>query len=176
VVGGTIHGQSFFLQGVPAQLSHVWQDVTRSVGFVGDDAESRGRLAGTASVIDGDTIEVHGERIRLHGIDAPESDQTCLDAAGQKWRCGQQAALALQDLIGRRTVTCEERDTDRYGRIIGRCTAGGVDIGRWLVAEGLALAYRRYSRDYVAAEEEARAAGRGMWTGTFEPPWEWRRR
>jgi endonuclease YncB( thermonuclease family) len=125
---------------------------------------------------DGDTIEIHGQRIRLHGIDAPEGGQTCLDAAGRNWRCGQRAALALQDLIGRRTVTCDERDVDRYGRIVGRCLAGELDINGWLVAQGLALAYRRYSQDYVAAEDEARAAGRGMWAGTFEPPWEWRRR
>jgi endonuclease YncB( thermonuclease family) len=133
-------------------------------------------IAGVASVIDADTIEIHGERIRLHGIDAPESSQTCLDLAGREWRCGQAAALALQDLIGRRTVTCDERDVDRYARIVGRCLVGEVDINEWLVAQGLALAYRRYSLDYVAAEDEARAAGRGMWAGTFDPPWEWRRR
>ena len=98
------------------------------------------------------------------------------DTAGQKWRCGQRAALALQDLIGRRTVTCDERDVDRYGRIVGRCLVDEVDINEWLVAQGLALAYRRYSLDYVAAEDQAREAGRGMWAGSFEPPWEWRRR
>ncbi len=104
---------------------------------------ARADIAGVASVIDGDTIEIHGQRIRLHGIDAPESGQTCLDAAGRKWRCGQRAALALQDLIGRRTVTCDERDVDRYGRIVGRCLVGELDINEWLVAQGLALAYRQ---------------------------------
>jgi endonuclease YncB( thermonuclease family) len=142
----------------------------------GSPVHAGGEVAGVASVIDADTIEIHGQRIRLHGIDAPESSQTCLDAGGRTWRCGQRAALALQDLIGRRTVTCDERDVDRYGRIVGRCLAGELDINGWLVAQGLALAYRRYSQDYVAAEDEARAAGRGMWAGTFEPPWEWRRR
>lgn len=69
----------------------------------------------------------------------PESSQTCLDETGQKWRCGQAAALALQDLIGRRTVTCDERNVDRYGRIVSRCLVGQVDINQWLVAQGLVL-------------------------------------
>jgi endonuclease YncB( thermonuclease family) len=142
----------------------------------GSPVQAGGKIAGVASVVDPDTIEIHGQRIRLHGIDAPEGGQTCLDAAGRTWRCGQRAALALQDLSGRRTVTCDERDVDRYGRIVGRCLVGEVDINKWLVAQGLALAYRRYSRAYVGAEDEARAAGRGMWAGTFEPPWEWRGR
>jgi endonuclease YncB( thermonuclease family) len=90
--------------------------------------------AGIASVIDGDTIEIHGQRARLHGIDAPEGGQACLDVAGRNWRCGQRAALALQDLIGRRTVTCDERDVDRYGRVVGRCLVGDLDINEWLVA------------------------------------------
>jgi endonuclease YncB( thermonuclease family) len=121
----------------------------------GCPVQAGGEIAGVASVIDGDTIEIHGQRIRLHGIDAPEGGQTCLDAAGRNWRCGQRAALALQDLIGRRTVTCHERDVDRYGRIVGQCLVGDLGINEWLVAQGLALAYRHYSRDYVAAEDQA---------------------
>ena len=71
-------------------------------------------IAGRASVIDGDTIEIRGERIRLHGIDTPESSQLC-DLDGQPYRCGQQAALALADKIGEKTVRCAEKDVDRYG-------------------------------------------------------------
>ena len=85
-------------------------------------------------------------------------------------------ALALQDLIGRRTITCDERDVDRYERIISRCLVGDLDINEWLVAQGLALAYPKYSHDYVPAEDQAQNARRGMWAGTFELPWEWRRR
>jgi len=69
----------------------------------------------------------------------------------------------VQHLIGRRTVTCDERDVDRYGRIVGRCIVGDLDMNEWLVGQGLALAYRHYSMDYVAAEDKARAAGRGVW-------------
>jgi endonuclease YncB( thermonuclease family) len=90
--------------------------------------QAGGEIAGGASVIDANTLEIHGQRIRLHGIDASESSQTCLDDVRQKWRCGQRAALALQDLISRRTVTCDERDVDRYGPSIGRCLVGGLDL------------------------------------------------
>ncbi len=88
-------------------------------------------VAGVASVIDGDTIEVHGQRIRLHGIDAPESRQLCL-IDGKPWRCGKDAANALADKIARRPVMCEDLGRDRYKRIIARCVAAGEDIGRWM--------------------------------------------
>jgi endonuclease YncB( thermonuclease family) len=132
-------------------------------------------LTGRASVIDGDTIEIHGQRIRLFGIDAPESRQTC-EAEQQTYRCGQQAALALVDHIGQRTVACEERDVDRYGRMVAVCRVDGEDIGAWMVAQGWALAYSRYSRDYFDEELAARANKRGMWRGNFMRPWLWRER
>ena len=131
-------------------------------------------IVGVASVIDGDTIEIHGVRIRLYGIDAPESRQLCTRPTGERWRCGQQASLALSDQIGRSTVSCDPRDTDRYGRTVAVCTSRGVDLNGWLVTQGWAVAYRRYSRDYVRAEDQARAASRGVWSGQFERPWDWR--
>ena len=131
-------------------------------------------VAGTASVIDGDTIEVHGQRIRLHGIDAPESRQLCrLD--GKPWQCGKDAANALADKIARRPMTCEDLGRDRYNRIIARCIVAGEDLGEWMVQQGLALAYRRYSLDYVDEEADAQAARRGIWASEFVKPWEWRR-
>jgi endonuclease YncB( thermonuclease family) len=142
-------------------------------GLSGFSAGPYADIAGVASIVDGDTLEIYGQRIRLYGIDAPEDCQTCEDASGQTWRCGQRAALGLQDLIGHRTVSCDERNLDRYGRMAGRSRVGGLDINLWLVAQGLAPAYRQYSRDYVAAEDRARAAGPGMWVGRLEPPWEW---
>ena len=81
-----------------------------------------------ATVIDGDTIEIQGERIRLHGIDAPESGQQCRTRDGEAYRCGQQASFALADMVGRQTVRCVEIDRDRYGRMVGKCQAGGEDL------------------------------------------------
>ena len=131
-------------------------------------------MSGRARVIDGDTIQVQATRIRLHGIDAPELDQLChVDA--RQWRCGREAARALEEMIGTGTLTCEVLDRDRYGRSIAVCRAGGEDLGAWMVSEGWALAYRHYATDYVAEEAEAKAAGRGIWRGRFVPPWEWRR-
>ena len=141
----------------------------------GVSAADPGEITGVASVIDGDTIDIHGTRIRLHGIDAPESKQLCLDGVGKEWRCGQKAALALADRIGRSPVSCEKQDMDRYGRVVGQCSVGGTDVNAWLVAQGWAVAYQQYSRDYVGQEDEARAAGRGIWGGRFVMPWDWRR-
>lgn len=131
-------------------------------------------IAGTASVIDGDTVEIHGQRLRLHAIDAPESRQTCL-RDGVPWRCGQAAALALAARIGRQPLRCQQTDTDRYQRVVARCHLGSEDLGGWLVGQGLAMAYRPYGRDYVAQEAAARAARKGLWASEFTPPWDWRR-
>lgn len=131
-------------------------------------------LMGVASVIDGDTIEIHGTRIRLHGVDAPERSQLCQHPSGKDWRCGQQASLALADRIGRTLVRCEPRDHDRYGRVIAVCFQGTDDLSRWLVSNGWAVAFRRYSLDYIAEEDTARTAGKNIWSGPFEMPWDWR--
>lgn len=131
-------------------------------------------VVGVASVIDGDTIEIRGQRIRLFGIDAPEGRQRC-ERDGKPYRCGQEAALALADKIDRKTVRCEQKDLDRYGRIVAVCRLGGEDLNGWLVRNGYAVAYRRYSLDYVAAEDKARSERRGLWAGEFTLPWLWRR-
>jgi len=137
-------------------------------------AASAADLIGQASIIDGDTIEIHGQRIRLFGIDAPEHDQLC-EAGGNQYRCGQQAALALADQIGRQTVDCAPRDVDQYGRFVAVCSAGGEDLNAWMVRNGWALAYRHYSAAYVPDEDAAHLAGLGIWRGTFDTPWDWRR-
>lgn len=130
-------------------------------------------LSGPAQVIDGDTLDVGGVRVRLHGIDAPESAQTCL-AGGERWRCGQRATRALRNRIDSRTVACEERDRGHYGRMVAVCRLGGSDLNAWMVSEGWALAYRRFSREYEAEEASAKAARRGLWRGDFVAPWDWR--
>ena len=130
-------------------------------------------LVGTATVIDGDTIDIHGQRIRFHGIDAPESKQMC-EAGGASYRCGQKSALALSDRIGRTTVSCKGKDVDRYGRIVAVCFKGQEDLNAWMVSQGWAVSYRRYSEDYVVQEDAARTAAIGMWAGQFVMPWDWR--
>ncbi|WP_207479604.1 thermonuclease family protein [Arenibaculum pallidiluteum] len=145
-------------------------------GYAAPASAKGAEIVGVASVIDGDTLEIRGRRIRLHGVDAPESAQQCKDASGRPYRCGQKAALALADKIGRRNVRCQERDRDRYKRIVAVCRVGNEDLNAWLASEGLALAYRTYSRDYVAAEDRAKLTKAGLWAGEFQAPWDWRKK
>ena len=131
-------------------------------------------IVGVASIIDGDTLEIHGQRIRLHGIDAPESGQSC-EKDGKQYRCGQQAALALANKISRATIRCEQRDIDRYQRVVAVCRRGAEDLNSWMVRQGWAIAYRKYSRDYVDDESAAQSAKAGIWAGRFIEPPKWRR-
>jgi endonuclease YncB( thermonuclease family) len=133
-----------------------------------------GIITGSAAVVDGDTLDINDYRIRLYGIDAPESAQTCRDSGGRDYRCGLSATRALSDRIAGQVVSCQARDVDRYGRVVAVCRVAGEEVNRWLTSEGWAVAYRRYSRDYVGAEEAARAGQRGLWAGTFTAPEEWR--
>jgi len=127
-------------------------------------------LSGHAEVIDGDTIEIGDVRIRLHGIDAPESEQTCKDANGETYRCGLLATAVLEEEIGGRAVTCFPSDVDHYGRAIAVCQVNGRDLGDAMVRRGFAVAYLRYSAKYMEAEVEARRAKRGIWQGNFVEP------
>ena len=133
-------------------------------------------IQGTASVIDGDTIEIHGERIRLDAIDAPESSQLCIDAAGKRYRCGQKSAFALADMIGRSVVSCQPKGRDRYKRVIATCFKGPINLNAWIVSQGWAVAFRKYGIDYIGEEDQARIARRGIWAGSFEMPSDWRAR
>ena len=132
-------------------------------------------ITGKPRVIDGDTIEIAGERIRLHGIDAPESKQTCIDGDGKEWRCGKEATIALAIIVGDHSITCRGDERGKYGRLIAVCNVGTVEINAMMVGRGWALAYRQYSNEYVPWEDDARLHKRGIWRGEFVPPWEWRR-
>ncbi|MFG1298162.1 thermonuclease family protein [Xanthobacter sp. V3C-3] len=136
-------------------------------GLLGRNEE----LAGPATVIDGDTLDIAGIHVRLAGIDAPELKQQCV-RRNRPWPCGEAARRALEEAIGGARVSCASSERDVYGRPVARCRAGTLDLADHMVREGYALAYR--GRDYAGAEAEARAGRRGVWSGTFEPPAEWR--
>jgi endonuclease YncB( thermonuclease family) len=137
----------------------------------GEEAQG---LTGRASVIDGDTIEINGRRIRFFGVDAPERDQTC-QRDGKLWACGSESTAQLKGFIGAQPVTCRQMDTDRYGRAVARCTVAQRDVGTWLVASGWAVDFRRYSaNEYDAQERTAKAAKIGLWASSFVMPWDWR--
>ncbi|MBI1187365.1 MAG: hypothetical protein GC206_08565 [Alphaproteobacteria bacterium] len=122
-------------------------------------------------VVDGDTLDLAGERVRLFGIDAPEGGQVCASGAP-----GPAAAAALEALVDGGSVQCEGRDRDRYGRRVAVCAVDGTDLGASLVRAGWAWNYTRYAGDRYAAEERtARAAGRGVWAMGCDSPWDWRR-
>lgn len=124
-------------------------------------------------VVDGDTLVLGGERVRLWGIDAPEDGQPC-ERDGKLYDCGASAQAALLELVAGRDLWCEARDRDRYGRTVAVCRIGapdGPDVGAGLVRAGWAVDYRRYSKGGYAREEaSARRAGRGLWEGRFLSP------
>lgn len=129
-------------------------------------AEVEGRLR----VIDGDTFDIGGTRVRLHGVDAPEIGQPCQTDSGQTWDCGVWARDNVERLFGGQRASCSAIELDRYGRTVAKCTARGVDIGAALVSEGYAFAFRRYSMDYDLIEKQAAVAGVGLWGMTVQAP------
>ncbi|PDT39797.1 MULTISPECIES: thermonuclease family protein [Sinorhizobium] len=136
-------------------------------------ARSAGPIIGRATVVDGDTIEIRGERIRLHGVDAPESWQRCEDGDGGIYRCGKEAAFALEQfLAASRPTRCEVLERDRYDRFVGVCfRADGREVNRWLVESGNAVDWERYSQGaYADAQRSARSRGAGIWRGRFKLP------
>lgn len=160
------------------------------LGYYGDDllavaprgavtavAANQSSLVGRASVIDGDTIEIHGERIRLNGIDAPEAAQSCRDRSGKRYRCGARSADALAKLLKASPPTrCDFVERDQYDRFVGDCyRADGASVQAAMVRSGWALDWPRHSGGAFARDQEAaRREKSGMWDGDFQPPWEWR--
>lgn len=132
-------------------------------------------IRGVARVVDGDTLVVSGVRIRMGAVDAPERSQSCTDAHGALRLAGEDARLALAAKVAGQELRCEPHGQDAHGRTVAKCFMGREDLGEWLVRAGYAFAYRSYGVEYVAAEDDARTARRGLWAGRCEPPWAWRR-
>jgi endonuclease YncB( thermonuclease family) len=136
-------------------------------------------MAGTPNghirVIDGDTLDVGGVRVRLHGIDAPEANQRCETEQGVTWDCGAWVSREVRARYQGKAAMCEALDNDRYGRVVARCKVDGQDMGAALVGDGLAFAYRRYSLDYDLIEKQAAVAEKGLWAMRVQEPAAFRR-
>ena len=131
-------------------------------------------ITGVAKIRDGDQVAIGSTRIRLGGVDAPSLDQLCLNPKGERWTCGVAARDELVRHVADKSWTCHVQRTDRRGRSIARCDVDGEDIQKWLVKNGWALSYVRFSHDYDADEKAARDARAGLWAGAFIAPWDWR--
>jgi endonuclease YncB( thermonuclease family) len=131
-------------------------------------------MAADLHVIDGDTISIDGQRVRLHGIDAPEAGQRCTDRKGGTWRCGDEATRHLEELIGDAVPDCDNRGTDDFDRIIAVCTANGRELNRQMVQDGYAWAFRKFSDDYAEDEADAAKQGIEIWQAATETAWEYR--
>ena len=129
---------------------------------------------GPVVVADGDSLRMGGRKVRLHGIDAPELDQSCRLANDKSYRCGREARNFLKQLISRREVKCTLIDIDRYDRDVAVCRAGDTELNSAMVSNGWALAYRHHSGNYIKVEKSARQKQKGIWRGKFENPQEWR--
>jgi endonuclease YncB( thermonuclease family) len=147
-------------------LLYVWQVGTGRAPWTSELIET-----GAAVPIDGDSIRVNGKEIRLKGIDAPEYGQTC-ERLGREVACGREAAAALRRQLARGPVTCVGGERDRYGRLLAQCRIMGADIAASLVRDGHAVSFG----DYLVEEAEARNDNRGLWSGAFQTPREWRAR
>jgi endonuclease YncB( thermonuclease family) len=132
-------------------------------------------VEGLARVVDGDTLVIGKQRIRLHGIDAPEQKQLCRKKENFDWACGQAATQALKQKIASQSVKCIGKTYDRYKRLIAVCYLGKTDLNRWMVRNGLSVAYRRYSKDYITEEKYAQNQKNGIWNSEFQMPWTWRK-
>jgi endonuclease YncB( thermonuclease family) len=141
-----------------------------AVGLLAASMVMAQTATGQIRVIDGDTFDIGGHRVRLHGVDAPEAGQTCQDARGRDWRCGAWVSREVRALYQGKTARCEVVTRDRYDRIVARCRVQGQDMGAALVSAGLAFAYRRYAMDYDLMEKQAAASDRGIWAIGVQRP------
>ena len=132
-------------------------------------------IIGKAKIIDGDTIHINQNKIRLHGIDAPERNQQCTYRS-KKWLCGKQSTLELKKIINNQIIKCQTLDVDKYKRYVANCYINNLNINQIMVQKGWAIAYRFYSKDYVDDENYARENKFGIWKGEFEYPYKFRKK
>ena len=141
-------------------------------------------ISGIAKVTDGDTIKINKKRIRLMGIDAPEKKQMCKQiwlsisfiSFEREYPCGQISTDRLKTKVGEKLVICNYTNKDRYKRYIAECFLNKTNINAWMVRTGHAVAYKKYSKKYVAQENIAKKEKLGLWAGTFEMPWDFRKK
>jgi endonuclease YncB( thermonuclease family) len=154
---------------VIANGSTVWSGITSSLPL--STAED---LSGAARIIDGDTLDISGTRVRLVGIDAPEMDQSCFASDGRSYPCGARAKSHLAALAGHMSIRCDGNEKDRYHRLLATCYAGELNLNAEMVRAGWAVAFRRYSTQYLPEEQIAKTENAGLWQGNFRMPWTWR--
>jgi len=130
--------------------------------------------ANNLRIVDGDTITLNGEKIRFLGIDAPELKQTCLKG-NEEVGCGMFAKMLLVKKIGNNIPKCIGKKKDFYKRTLAECFVNGESLSKFLVRSGYAFAYRKYSKKFIKEEDFARTNKLGMWSMTFQYPWDFRK-
>ena len=141
-------------------------------------------ISGKAIVIDGDTIKINSKKVRLFGIDAPEKKQKCkklflsiyILSFDKSYDCGILSTNKLKNKIKDNIIICKSKGKDRYKRIIAECFKDKTNLNSWLVRNGYAVAYLKYSKKYLTAQNLAKKENRGIWQGKFEMPWDWRKK
>ena len=147
-------------------------------------SENINKITGFAKVVDGDTIKINSKKIRLYGIDAPEKKQKCKKtyltisfmSLTKDYMCGEVSTQKLIKKINKQKLNCNILDVDRYKRLIGECFKRNINLNSWMVSNGYAVAYRKYSKKYVTDEINAKNNKLGIWQGKFEMPWDYRRK
>ena len=147
-------------------------------------SENINKISGFAKVVDGDTIKINSKKIRLYGIDAPEKKQKCKKtyltisfmSFTKDYMCGKVSTEKLIKKINKQKLNCNILDVDRYKRLIGECFKRNLNLNSWMVSNGYAVAYRKYSKKYVSDEINAKNNKLGIWQGKFEMPWDYRRK
>ena len=147
-------------------------------------SENINKITGFAKVVDGDTIKINSKKIRLYGIDAPEKKQKCKKtyltisfmSFTKDYMCGEVSTQKLIKKINKQKLNCNILDVDRYKRLIGECFKRNINLNSWMVSNGFAVAYRKYSKKYVSDEINAKNNKLGIWQGKFEMPWDYRRK